>query len=47
MLSSIDNGASVDTRVNADSDLANGYNLTFATIQTADAVTIGSDVILG
>ena len=43
----IDYGANVDIRVNLDGDLSNGYELTVATIQTPDAVTIGSDIILG
>jgi Ca2+-binding RTX toxin-like protein len=42
----IDHGATVDVRVDADNNLANGYELT-ATLQTKDAVTIGEDVLLG
>jgi trimeric autotransporter adhesin len=43
----LDHGATVDVLVNADKNLANGYELTVATIQTKDAVTIGEDVLLG
>jgi Ca2+-binding RTX toxin-like protein len=43
----LDFGSTVDIRINADGNLANGYELTVATIQTADAVTVGSDVIVG
>ncbi len=43
----LDNGATVDVRVNFDGDLSNGYELTVATLQTPDAVTVEQDVILG
>jgi Ca2+-binding RTX toxin-like protein len=43
----VDYGSTVDVRVDADLNLANGYELTVATIQTADAVTVGQDVALG
>jgi Ca2+-binding RTX toxin-like protein len=43
----IDHGSTVDIRIDADKNLANGYEMTVATIQTADVVTIGADVILG
>ena len=42
----LDHGSTVDIRINADGDLSNGYELTIATLQTKDAVTIGEDVIL-
>jgi Ca2+-binding RTX toxin-like protein len=41
----LDQGATVDVRVDADNNLANGFELT-ATLQTKDAVTIGEDVVV-
>jgi hypothetical protein len=43
----VDYGSTVDVRVDADLNLANGYELTVATIQTADAITVGQDVVVG
>ena len=42
----VDYGSTVDVRVDADLNLANGYELTAATIQTADAVTVGQDIVV-
>ncbi len=42
-----DNGASVDVSVDADGNAANGFEFTVATLNTADAITIGQDVLLG
>jgi Ca2+-binding RTX toxin-like protein len=45
---SIDTHAtSVDVRFDADGNDANGFELTIATLNTADAITVGSDVIVG
>ncbi len=42
----VDQGATVEVRVDADLNLANGYETLAATLQTNDAVTLGSDVVL-
>ncbi len=42
----VDYGKTVDVRVDLDGSLLNGYEATVATLQTADAVTIGEDVIV-
>jgi Ca2+-binding RTX toxin-like protein len=42
-----DNGDSVDVRVDTDGDTGNGFELLVVTLNTADAVTVGSDVVLG
>ena len=42
-----DNGATVDVAVDADGILGNGFELTVATLKTADAITIGQDVLVG
>jgi Ca2+-binding RTX toxin-like protein len=41
-----DNGASVNVSVDADGNAANGFEFVVATLNTADAVTVGSDVIV-
>ena len=41
-----DNGSSVDVRVDADGNAANGFEFTVATLNTNDAITAGQDVIL-
>jgi Ca2+-binding RTX toxin-like protein len=41
-----DNGDSVDIRVDADGDTGNGYELLVVTLNTADTITVGADVIL-
>ncbi len=46
-VSIVDNGASVDVRVNADGNVANGFELTVATLNTPDAITVGEDVTVG
>ena len=38
---------SVDVRFDADGNAANGFELTIATLNSADAITVGSDVIVG
>jgi Ca2+-binding RTX toxin-like protein len=46
-VSLIDKGASVDVRVNADGNAANGFELVVATLNTSDAITVGEDVVVG
>jgi RTX calcium-binding nonapeptide repeat (4 copies) len=46
-VSIVDSGSSVDVRINADGNGANGFELTIATLKTADAVTVGSDITVG
>jgi Ca2+-binding RTX toxin-like protein len=41
-----DNGASVNVSVDADGNAANGFEFIVATLNTADAITVGSDVIV-
>ncbi len=41
-----DNGASVNVSVDADGNAANGFEFVVATLNTADAVTVGQDVIV-
>jgi Ca2+-binding RTX toxin-like protein len=41
-----DNGGSVNVSVDADGNAANGFEFVVATLNTADAVTVGSDVIV-
>ena len=42
-----DNGGSVNVAVDADNNAANGFEFIAATLNTADAVTVGQDVIVG
>ena len=42
-----DKGATVDVFVDADGSLLNGFELTVATLKTADVVTIGADILVG
>jgi Ca2+-binding RTX toxin-like protein len=42
-----DKGASVDVFINADGNILNGFELTVATLKTADVITIGSDILVG
>ncbi len=44
-VSILDNGASVDVIV--DTDGLNGFDLTVATLKTADAITVGQDILVG
>jgi len=44
-VSILDKGASVDVFV--DTDGINGFDLTVATLKTADAITVGQDILLG
>jgi hypothetical protein len=46
-VSIVDSGSSVDVRINADGNSANGFELTIATLKTGDAVTVGSDITVG
>jgi Ca2+-binding RTX toxin-like protein len=46
-VSVLDKGASVDVLVDADGNLFNGFELTVATLKTADAVTVGPDILVG
>jgi Ca2+-binding RTX toxin-like protein len=41
-----DNGASVDVFIDTDGNLFNGFELT-ATLKTADAITVGQDILVG
>lgn len=43
----IDNGGSFTAKVDTDDDIVNGFELTVATLTTADAVTVGDDVLVG
>jgi Ca2+-binding RTX toxin-like protein len=45
-VSVVDAGTSVDIRVNADGSAGNGFELTVATLKTADTITVGEDVII-
>jgi Ca2+-binding RTX toxin-like protein len=42
-----DKGASVDVFVDTDGNLFNGFELTVATLKTADIVTVGQDILVG
>lgn len=42
-----DKGGTVDIAVNADGDAGNGFELVVATLKTADAITIGQDIVVG
>jgi len=42
-----DNGASVDISVDVDGNAANGFEFTVATLNTADVITVGQDIIVG
>jgi hypothetical protein len=42
-----DDGENVEVRVDADGDAGNGYELVVATLNTADTITLGADVVLG
>jgi Ca2+-binding RTX toxin-like protein len=44
-VSILDNGASVDVIV--DTDGLNGFDLTVATLKTADSITVGQDILVG
>jgi len=46
-VSVVDAGATVDIRVNADANAGNGFELTVASLNTADTISIGEDVIVG
>jgi Ca2+-binding RTX toxin-like protein len=46
-VSIVDNGGSVDVAIDADGNAANGFELLAVTLNTADTVTVGQDVILG
>jgi Ca2+-binding RTX toxin-like protein len=46
-VSIVDKGATVDVRVDADGNIANGFELTVATLQTTDVITVGEDVFVG
>jgi len=46
-VSVVDKGASVDVSVDADGNAANGFELIVATLNTADVITVGQDVIVG
>jgi Ca2+-binding RTX toxin-like protein len=41
-----DNGGTVDIRVNADGNNANGFELHVATLTTADTISVGQDVVV-
>jgi Ca2+-binding RTX toxin-like protein len=43
----LDNGTTVDVRVDADGNAGNGFEYTLATLNTADDITVGADVIVG
>lgn len=43
----LDNGDTVDVPVDADGDAGNGYELLVTTLNTADTITLGADVVLG
>ena len=42
-----DHGATVDVAIDLDGNAANGFELTAATLNTNDAITVGQDVLLG
>ena len=42
-----DDGDKVEVRVDADGDAGNGYELVVTTLNTADTITLGADVVLG
>jgi Ca2+-binding RTX toxin-like protein len=46
-VSILDKGASVDVFVDTDGNLFNGFELTVATLKTADAITVGQDILVG
>jgi Ca2+-binding RTX toxin-like protein len=46
-VSILDKGASVDVFVDTDGNLFNGFELTVATLKTADNVTVGQDILVG
>jgi Ca2+-binding RTX toxin-like protein len=46
-VSILDKGASVDVLVDTDGNLLNGFELTVATLKTADAITVGQDILVG
>ncbi len=46
-VSILDNGATVDVAVDADGNLGNGFELTVATLKTADTIALGQDVLVG
>ncbi len=46
-VSVVDNGTSVDVSVDLDGNAANGFEFAVATLNTADVVTVGEDVLLG
>ena len=46
-VSILDKGASVDVFLDTDGNIGNGFELTVATLQTADVVTIGQDILVG
>ena len=46
-VSILDKGASVDVFVDTDGNLFNGFELTVATLKTADVVTVGQDILVG
>ncbi|HTO85546.1 MAG TPA: hypothetical protein VMQ73_25225, partial [Methylomirabilota bacterium] len=43
----VTNAGSVDVQVDTDNNPADGFELTVATLQTTDPVTVGQDVVLG
>jgi Ca2+-binding RTX toxin-like protein len=43
----VDNGASVDVRVDADGKAANGFELVVATLNTNDTIAVNTDVLVG
>ena len=46
-VSILDKGASVDVFVDTDGNLFNGFELTVATLKTADVITVGPDILVG
>ena len=46
-VSIFDKGASVDVFVDTDGNLFNGFELTVATLKTADVITAGPDILVG
>ena len=46
-VSVVDNGGSVNVAVDVDGNAANGFEVVLATLNTADAITIGQDVLVG
>jgi len=43
----IDNGATVDVQVDTDGNTGNGFEYTLATLNTADTIAVGQDVLVG